>query len=247
MRLVIFGTGRVGASMAPYARSLGAEVFSVTRMMAEKDPARVAAEIARADVVAAAVPDDCIAPWFDVWNASIGGRPAIHFSGAQTIPGIKGYHPLYSFPTSPLPVATMSGVLIAREAGAAAFSHLFPGAANPEIEIRAEDRAFYHALAVLSGNFAAHLWNEVALAFSARFAAPPGIALGPYLAGVVDRFCESPFDSLTGPVARRDTRTIAANLAALEPTPRLKALYEAFIESAAPTADPPPRPTAETT
>jgi predicted short-subunit dehydrogenase-like oxidoreductase (DUF2520 family) len=129
----------------------------------------------------------------------------------------------------------MSRILVARDAGAPAFSSLFPGAANPEIEIPREDRAFYHALAVLSGNFAAHLWNETAKAFAERFAAPPEVAMGFYLSGVIDRFCEDPFDSLTGPVGRRDAQTIAANLAALEAAPRLKALYKAFIESAAPT------------
>lgn len=240
MRLVIFGTGRVGASMAHYARSLGAEAFAVSRRMAESDRPHVAAEIARADVVAAAIPDDRLAPWIDDWQVEIAGRPAIHFSGALTIPGMRGYHPLYSFPTTPLPVEAMSQIVIARDAGAPRFSSLFPGAANPEIEIRAEDRGFYHALAVLSGNFAAHLWNEVAKAFAARFETPPDAAMGFYLAGVVERFRERPFQSMTGPVARGDAQTLAANLAALERAPKLKALYEAFVRSAAP--DPDSRP-----
>ena len=37
---------------------------------------------------------------------------------------------------------------------------------------------------------------------------------------------------MTGPVARRDERTVAVNLKSLEGAPRLVALYRAFLSSA---------------
>ncbi len=237
MRLIIFGAGRVGASLAPYARSLGADVAVIDRLRAQTNRAGVARLLANADVVAAAIPDDRLASWFDEWRREIGAARAIHFSGALTIGGMLGYHPLYSFPKTPLDSATMAGIAIAREEGAPPFGAILPGAANPEFELKAEDRAFYHAVAVLSGNFAAHLWNESARAFAARFAIPPETVMGFYLAGVVERFRESPFDSLTGPIARRDARTVAANLVALAGEPRLAGLYRAFLASAWPEAE----------
>jgi predicted short-subunit dehydrogenase-like oxidoreductase (DUF2520 family) len=234
MRVLIFGSGRVGASFAAYLAHLGHEISVISRSDIAADRARVALCVRNADLVAAAIPDDLLSAWAGEWRAELSGKKAIHFSGAVLIDGINSYHPLFSFPTSPLPPAVMSRISIAREKGAPAFGDLFPGAPNPEIEISAADRPYYHALAVLSGNFAAFLWNETAKGFADRFGLPPETILAPYLEGVVDRFRETPLTSMTGPVKRQDRRTVEANLAALERDPGLKRLYLAFLESAWP-------------
>lgn len=226
--------------MARSARFLGHDADLVSRTEAEAGPAALAGRMETADVVAAAIPDSALARWAEDWRAAVGARPAIHFSGAMTIAGVNAYHPLYSFPKAPLAPQALAQAAIARETGTPRFSDLLPGAANPELEVAPQDRAFYHALAVLSGNFAAHLWNETARAFAGRFDAAPGRILSGYLAGVVERFAESPLDSLTGPAARRDAASVEANLAALADDPRLAALYRAFLASAWP--DYPARP-----
>ncbi|MCB2113043.1 MAG: DUF2520 domain-containing protein [Parvularculaceae bacterium] len=240
MRVTIFGTGRVGSSMAHYARALGAEVDVITRADAASQISRTRTLVESADVVAAAIPDDRLGGWIEEWRAALGPKPAIHFSGALIIDGMASYHPLFSFPVAPLPPDQMAKIAIAREEGAPPFASLFPGAPNPEFVVSAQDRAYYHALAVVSGNFAAHLWNETARAFEARFNLPAEKVFASYLAGVVERFRESPLDSMTGPVARRDGASIKANLAALAGDPRLKALYLAFLNSAWPGYGEPP-------
>lgn len=234
MRMLIVGKGRVGSSIGAYASHLGHEVSFVTRREAEATPALVAQRIEAAGLVAVAIPDDRLADWHRRWRATIGERPAFHFSGARSIEALPAYHPLYSFPRQSLAPSVTARIAIAREEGAPLFAKMLPGATNPEIVLADGDRAFYHALAVLSGNFAAHLWNETAKAFSGRFDQPPADILGPYLEGVVERFRESPENSATGPVARRDAGTVAANLDALKGEPRLGALYEAFLASAWP-------------
>jgi predicted short-subunit dehydrogenase-like oxidoreductase (DUF2520 family) len=156
MRIVIFGPGRVGRSFGAFARSLGAEVALLSR----SDEA--ASAVARADLVAAAIPDDALPVWCEQWRGALAGKRAIHFSGVRVIKGLPGYHPLFSFPADPLDPATFARIAIAREPDAAPFAAVLPGADNPEFVVRDEDRAFYHALAVVSGNFAAHLWNETA-------------------------------------------------------------------------------------
>jgi len=233
MRIVIFGPGRVGRSLAAFAASLGHEAA----LLGRKDAAQASAAIAGADVVAAALPDDALEAWFAEHRDRLAGKRALHFSGARVIEGLPGYHPLYSFPATPLDPRVFSTIAIARAPDAAPFSAIVPGADNPEFTVAAADRAFYHALAVVSGNFAAHLWNETAIAFEARLGPAAGAALAAYFESLVDRFRESPTASLTGPVARRDRETVAANLEALGGAPRLRALYEAFLKSAWPDGD----------
>ena len=115
-----------------------------------------------------------------------------------------------------------------------AFEDVFPGAPNPHFNIATKDRARYHALAALSGNFASFLWNETAKEFAALGDIPPETVLKSYFNGLVDRFAESPEASMTGPVLRKDSVTVERNLAALADTPKLKQLYEAFLAAAWP-------------
>ncbi len=234
IRIALFGRGRLGSSFAAYAVALGHAVETIAKPAALARPVDARQTVERADLVAAAIPDDALEPWRQDWKGDIGARPAIHFSGARVIEGVCGYHPLYSFPRISLDPAVMAGVAIAREEGAPPFADILPGATNPEFVIKAADRALYHALAVVSGNFAAHLWNASAEAFARQFEIAPGTVLAPYFASLVDRFAEAPLNSLTGPVARRDIRTVELNLDALSEDAQLQALYRAFLASAWP-------------
>lgn len=234
LRYVIFGPGRVGRSMSAYLAALGHETQLLSRKHAEQAGDKCRMLIASADIVAAAIPDSALAGWAETWREAIAGKLAVHFSGALLVDGLWSYHPLYSFPREALPLETMRAVAFARQAGAPPLADAMPGANNAEFIVQDADRAYYHALAVLSGNFAAHLWNEAAKGFSGRLKVAPEMVLASYLGGLVERFRESPFDSMTGPVARRDRASVDANLKALESEPKLRALYEAFVISAWP-------------
>jgi hypothetical protein len=234
VRIVLFGAGRLGRSLAPYFRFLGCETTLIDRRAAATDRGEVIALIGEADIVAAALPDDSLAPWHDAWKETIGARPAVHFSGTARVPGMIAYHPLYSFSGAEVQPAVMRTIIIARERGDPPFSSHIPTLPNPEIEIAAQDRARYHALAVLAGNFPAFVWNMTAAAYREQFPELPADALATYFTGLVDRFREDPVNSFTGPVARRDAGTVQANLAALKHAPKLEALYLAFLASAWP-------------
>lgn len=240
-RYAIFGGGRVGRNMASYLRHLGHDATVITRHDAEAAPEKCRLEIARSDVIAAAIPDDRLAAWAQTWCGALAGKPAIHFSGALSVSGLSSYHPLYSFPKSLLSPATMRTIAIARQQGAPPFAEIVPNAPNPEFVIADLDRAYYHALAVLSGNFAAFLWNETAKGFADRLRIAPETVLASYFGGLVERFRESPRDSLTGPVARRDRMTVESNLKALADDPKLYELYRAFLHAAWPDYETPPR------
>jgi len=231
---VIFGAGRVGRSMAGYLTHLGHAVSLVTRVEAEQNRRDCERLVDSADVVAVAIPDGKLEVWRDDWRGVIAGKTAIHFSGAMNVDGLHGFHPLYSFPPSPLPPEKMKDIAFACPEGGPAFADVFPGAPNPHFNVAEKGRARYHALAVLSGNFASFLWNETAKEFASLGDIPPETILKSYFSGLVDRFAESPEASMTGPVLRKDKVTVEKNLAALADKPKLKQLYEAFLNAAWP-------------
>lgn len=92
-------------------------------------------------------------------------------------------------------------------------------------EIGEHDRALYHAAAVIGGNYLVTL-HQVAQRLLADVGAPTE-AIEPLMARTV----ENGF-ALTGPIARGDTATVEAHLAALsERAPDLVPLYRALSEA----------------
>ena len=231
---VIFGCGRVGSNMAAYLRHLGHEVRLLSRDEANSDRAGCAEAIAEANIIAAAIPDDKLPAWRDEWQDEIGGKTAVHFSGAVSIDGGFGFHPLYSFPASPLSIEAMKEMAFACPLNGPRFAEIFPKAPNPHFEIADKDRARYHALAVLSGNLASFVWNETAKEIAGFTGMAPEKIMASYLGSILDGFVENPTSSLTGPIARHDKITVEKNLASLKGDPKLKRLYEAFLAAAWP-------------
>ena len=232
--ILVFGTGRVGTSITGYFRDLGHNVEAVTRTEFETHNFTLTEKIKSADIIAAAIPDDLIVKWYATLSESLEQKTVIHFSGANTFEKMQAYHPLYSFPKNLVPSSEVSRITIAREVGSPPFSEVIPGANNPELEISAKDKAFYHALAVLSGNFSAFVWNHCASAFGQKWQDDPAATFGPYLESVIQRFKEEPQNSITGPIARRDQSSVNNNLESLADHPELLALYHSFLEQAWP-------------
>lgn len=222
-------SGRVGSSISLWLEALGHRVVRLSRTEFAAGGGR-----GGADVFALATPDGALEPLASLLRREGFAGAVVHFSGARLVPGAFGFHPLYSFPKTPLSPAETARIAFARQAGAPPLPEIFPGADNPEFVVDDRDRAFYHALAVVSGNFATFLWNAAAKEGAARLALDPARHLAPYFKSLIDRFVESPFYSLTGPVARREAATVQANLDALAAAPELRAAYLAFLARAWP-------------
>lgn len=95
-------------------------------------------------------------------------------------------------------------------------------------EVADEDRALYHAAAVIGGNFLVTLHRAATRLLDEVGA--PGEAIVP----LMTRTIENGFD-LTGPIARGDRATIDAHLAALEErAPDLLPVYLALAEATRP-------------
>ena len=153
-------------------------------------------------------------------------RTLVHFAGALSMAGIVSAHPLMTFSNEPYDLALYRQIPFILECGRS-FDEILPGLPNPHFEIATENKARYHALCVMAGNFPQILWQSVATRFAAM-GLPPA-ALEPYLRQLAGNFIEAGESALTGPLSRADRTTIDSNLDALAGD-GLQALYRAFLE-----------------
>jgi len=153
-------------------------------------------------------------------------KQLIPCSGALSFPGVTGAHPLMTFADGLYDLKTYQSIPFMCEAGHE-FSHTFPGLPNPHFVINTEDKARYHALCVMAGNFPQMLWKSVSDRFEQQFELPAS-SLHPYLNQVAGNFMQAPATALTGPLVRDDQPTVARNIAALNEDP-LQDLYQAFV------------------
>ncbi len=153
-------------------------------------------------------------------------KQLVHCSGALSIPGIAGAHPLMTFAEHLYPLETYQSVPFLLESGNA-FSDLLPGLPNPHFEISVENKPRYHAMCVMAGNFTQLMWQGIYQRFEQQLGLP-ATALQPYLEQVTRNFIQAPESALTGPLSRDDRQTIERNIHSLDGD-ALRDLYLAFV------------------
>jgi len=229
----IAGGGRLARHFSHYFRLLGIPYTCWARdqrspLNTFKIPdaeLRLKKTICNADRVLLLVSDDAITDLLRQYPFLF-EKQLIHCSGALSLPGVAGAHPLMTFADDLYELASYQSVPFMCEAGYV-FNELFPGLSNPNFTIPLEDKARYHALCVMAGNFPQLLWNVISDRFEQQFNLPAS-TLYPYLERVSANFVQMPGSSLTGPLVRNDQSTIDRNIKALGGDP-LQNLYRAFV------------------
>jgi predicted short-subunit dehydrogenase-like oxidoreductase (DUF2520 family) len=188
------------------------------------DGIRLRETVINADRVLLLVSDHAIVPLLKQYPF-LYEKQLIHCSGALNFPGIAGAHPLMTFADCLYGLDTYQSVPFVLEAGFD-FSEIFPMLPNPHFSINPGDKARYHALCVMAGNFTQVLWEAVSDRFEQQFEWPAGI-LHSYLNQVAGNFIQTPESALTGPLVRNDDQTIERNIDSLNGDP-LQDLYHAF-------------------
>jgi predicted short-subunit dehydrogenase-like oxidoreductase (DUF2520 family) len=224
-RLTIVGQGRLGTALARAAREAGIAVDgpSGRGVLVDVDPD---------SPVLLCVPDNQIA----LAAARVPLGPLVgHCSGATSLDVLAGHE---AFSMHPLMTVTPVG---ARFEGAGAaiagttdraltFAHeLARRLGMQPVEIAQGDRTTYHAAASIASNFLITL--EAA---AERLAASVGVErdlLVPLVRATVENWARlGPEQALTGPVARGDTETVAAQREAVaDATPDLLELFDALV------------------
>jgi len=185
---------------------------------------------ADADAVLLCVPDGQIA----VAAAAIAPGPLVgHCSGAT---GLAALAPHEAFGLHPLMTITHRGGAFTGAGAAVAGStdralafatDLATALGMRPFEIADEDRAAYHAGAVMASNFLVALESA-----AQRMAGVDRELLAPLIRAAVETWVAEGDAALTGPIARGDERTIARHREAIaERAPELLAMYEALVEA----------------
>lgn len=158
------------------------------------------------------VSDDALAPLLRRYP-QLHSRTLVHCAGALSLPGVAGAHPLMTFGREPYDLERYRRIPFLIESGHV-FDEVLPGLPNPHHTVNTGDKALYHALCVIAGNFPQLLWQAVAQRFEHRLDLPTEV-LRPYLQQTLENFLSDPGGALTGPLARDDRRTVQRNLTAL--------------------------------
>ena len=186
---------------------------------------RLRATLENATHVLLLVSDDALAPLLRQYPF-LHQHLLIHCAGALSLPGVAGAHPLMTFGETLYERGAYEAIPFMVEAGHD-FASLFPSLPNAHYTIGAEQKALYHALCVMAGNFPQILWQAVAGRLQNELGVPPE-AMRAYLHRALDNFLDDPDNALTGPLARGDTATLNRNQQALGAHPSAE-LYRAFV------------------
>lgn len=223
--LGIVGDGRVARHLRHYFDLLGLSVCAWSRRTQASSPPDA---LASCRTVLLLIHDAAIVPFVDAWPA-LRKKRLVHCSGSLVTPAAEGVHPLMTFGPTLYDLADYRVIPFVLDAGGTPFAELFPDLPNPSFTIAAAERPYYHALCVMAGNFSTILWVKLFEELQQRFGIPMSAAY-PYLARVAANVMADGGLALTGPLARKDTQAIAANLTALEGDP-FHAVYAAFTRT----------------
>lgn len=152
----------------------------------------------------------------------------IHCSGSLASQLAYGAHPLSSFTRELFEVSEYKEITFVVDEHAPAFSELLPGLPNKHMRLPVSQKAKYHAMCVLSGNFSCMLWQKFFATLEQEFAIPAECGQH-YLKRITQNLLSDYQNALTGPLVRNDIKTIEKNINALKDDPFQK-IYKSFVE-----------------
>ncbi len=237
MRIVLVGPGRAGMSLAIAMRRAGHELVGVLARRADDAGAAAATldaaaldwddEVPACDVLVVAVRDDAIATVAEKL-APKGGHAdaAVHLSGLAPVDRLAplrasrlgSFHPLQTLPTSAAGAERLAGAWIGVTTDDAELrdrlNRLAASLGAHPFDLDDAAKPLYHAAAAAAANYPLGALAMAEALFAA--AGVPFAAARPLVEAVVaNAFDLGPAAALTGPVARGDVGTVAAQLEAV--------------------------------
>ncbi|HZA20440.1 MAG TPA: DUF2520 domain-containing protein [Actinomycetota bacterium] len=252
LRVALIGAGVVGTAVTEVLRRAGHEVTGVSSRRAEsaeRSAARLAtrtfdhkSELPPADVLLLGVPDEAIGPVVsEIAQPLAPGAVVVHFAGALGIEplaeasaagaGVAALHPVQTFPDVERGIERLPGsawgVTASPEIESWAGGLIAADLGGLPVIVLEEARPVWHAAAASTSNGIAALLAAGEAMLAAIGIVEPHRVLGPLAAGTVANASErGAAESLTGPVVRSETTSIARHLDGLtDASPQLAEDY----------------------
>ncbi len=224
--IAIIGAGRVARHFAYYFDLIYLPYLQWSRTH-DPQALQLPELLANAKSILILIKDSAIEPFIQKHQTLFKNKILIHFSGHLVTPLAYGAHPLMTFNNESYDLATYQKIPFILDDGIPALNKLIPELTNPYYYLNKNQKAFYHSLCVMSGNFTCLLWQKFIIELENNLKLPSEI-INPYLEQIFYNLRNQPQMALTGPLARNDQTTINANLKALEHDDFLP-VYRAFI------------------
>lgn len=174
------------------------------------------------------IKDSAIEPFIIQNKQLLASKALIHCSGSLSTSLAIGAHPLMTFSKQLYDEKTYRKIHFVVDSQEHSFESILPYLPNDHSIISPSQKAKYHALCVMSGNFSSMLWQVFFAQLEENFKISKSHALI-YLQQTFKNITVLE-DGLTGPLQRGDKETIELNLKALESNQPLYDTYKAFIK-----------------
>lgn len=221
-KFLLIGSGRLAKHLQFYFQSLGIPLLTWSRsdgvdLLVEK--------LNLAQFVGLAISDDSLSSFFDQHLKNLDIK-IFHFSGSFHHPEILSFHPLMTFSNELYEKEFYKKIHFA-VSDQDQFKNIFPKLPNPTFLLASDNKALYHAWAVLLGaGTQNHLKSGI---HSLSTIGVPIEASLLYLEKTFEQFLKHKGQTITGPWVRNDKTTIEKNLNALQ-TQADQILYKNLME-----------------
>ncbi len=173
-----------------------------------------------------ALTDDSLINFIKTIKTISSHQKIIHFSGALSIEGTLGLHPLMTFGPELYQRNEYDHIPFVLDQNID-LKNIVPELDNPFYHLPKGKKELYHCFCSMAGNFTQILWQKQMENFEYQLELPANI-LFPFMMKCIENIQLSPKEALTGPLKRGDTHTINKHLKALEHPEEIN-LYKSFI------------------
>lgn len=221
---LIIGDGQSAFHLSEYFKLLAVDYSQWSRKTNPESELNKLIETA--DIIFLLIKDDALIDFYSR-HEILKEKNCFHFSGALSSFGnCVSMHPLMSFASrKSFDLKFYESITFVTDQSTGSAFFPLPNAVQT---ISPEDKKRYHALCVMSGNFTVLLWMLAKKHFT-EIGLPPQI-LDSYLKQITRQIIENPDQALSGPLLRKDFKTISSHLSDIKGT-ELEPIYRGFLQS----------------
>ena len=223
-KILLIGRGRLAQHLL-YWNSLLNKPNQIVTWNRQQPLDQLKESLQQVEIVWLAISDSAIVSFFEK-HLENSPKKCVHFSGALNDSRIFSAHPMMSFPLENFDPPVYSKIYFGLT-GTNQLQDIMPGFENSSFQISSEQKALYHALCVVAGNFPQMLWLESENRLNSLNV--PSAAFETYIQQCLKNYLNLKDKSLTGPIMRGDQSTMTANQNALSDS-KLQSIYQTFAK-----------------